>query len=410
MLNNNQSEAVITQHKRVFVVSGADTGKTTVIFNRINQLIENKVDSCSILFISFTRRTISDIKMKFNQCADNPVIKTFHGLAFSTLSTTFSKQLVNHQSDLFMDFDQPTLTQILVKKQEFKIMNVSTKPKTGYQMILDENNLFDYPDLEIDYLSYLKDINHQKTIQNQYKYIFVDEAQDMSKIQVEILNLMVNEDTHLFFVGDPDQSIYGFRGSIPNQVRILIKLFKCHTYTLVDCYRCTKSVLEVANKLIAHNTKRVKKDLVPHQKHLGLVEYHQFSNTKKEALFVLSKIREFLHQKMALTDMVILVRNHYMSNDIKTLLSEGYYNDIACMSIHQAKGLEFKIVFIMGIEDGPNTSRRVIEEERRLMFVAVTRAKTHLIMTSPSETRVPRFIKEMKMIIIKHKGELSNVI
>ncbi len=410
MLNQNQTAAVFTQSKRVFVLSGAGTGKTTVIFNRIKYLLENNVDPCSILFISFTTRTISDIKNKFNKSVDNPVIKTFHGLAFSIVYTNNSKQLVNTKSDMFYNFDEPTLNELVLQKQEYRNMNVITKPKTDYQRILDENNLFDYVDLEIDFLTYLRDKHHQSIIQNQYKYVFIDEAQDLSKIQVDILSLMINEHTHVFFVGDPDQSIYAFRGSIANQVQIIIKKFECKVYTLVDCYRCSYDIIRLANNLISNNNKRTKKQLISHKNESGVIEYHQFSNTKKEADFVFQKIRDFTHQKFTQNQIVILVRNHSMANEIKALLFKSYSADISCMSIHQAKGLEFEIVFVMGIDDFKSKTRTELEEERRLMFVAITRAKSYLIMTSPFLNHTPRFIKEMKVIVTKHEDELSNLI
>lgn len=402
MLNPNQREAVQTSMKRVFVLSGAGTGKTTVIFNRIKYLLMNNVPSCSILFISFTTRTVNDIKIKFVLGQDNPVIKTFHGLAFSAIEDSKSKALVNHQSDLFDHFDEDTLKQILSEKEHFTFKKATTKRLTEYQHILTQNHLFDYADLEIAFLNQLQDNNYQKRIQDQFRYFFIDEAQDMSNIQVEIISRMVNPNTHLFFVGDPDQSIYGFRGSIPNQVNQLVKRFSCHLYTLVLCYRCNSLILKYANRLIEHNGHRVEKVLIPYHSDPGIVEYHQFSNTKNEADFVLKKLKEIIAIKVPQKHIAILFRNHAMGNAVKIALSRSYLQDVVCLSIHQAKGLEFDVVIFMGIQDRRVDKKQIIEEERRLFFVAMTRAKHTLIMTSPDLNEIPRFIKEAGLRITKH--------
>lgn len=402
MLNPNQREAVQTSHKRVFVLSGAGTGKTTVIYNRIKHLLTKNVPSCSILFISFTTRTVTDINIKFNLEHDNPVIKTFHGLAFSEILSSKTKRLVNHHSELFEHFDEDTLKQILSEKEHFAFKKATTKRLTEYQLILSQNHLFDYPDLEIEFLNQLQDVTYQNHIQSQFQYLFIDEAQDMSNIQVEIIAKMINPTTHLFFVGDPDQSIYGFRGSVPNQVNRLIKRFSCHLYTLVLCYRCNSLILKYANRLIEYNKHRVKKVLIPHRSDIGIVEYHQFSNTKNEADFILLKLKEIVGTKVSQKHIAVLFRNHAMGNSVKITLSKSYLHDVICLSIHQAKGLEFDAVIIMGIQNPRVDKKQSIEEERRLFFVAMTRAKYTLIMTSPDNNEIPRFIKEAGLLITKH--------
>lgn len=402
MLNPNQRAAVETSLKRVFVLSGAGTGKTTVIYNRIRHLLTNNVPSCSILFISFTTRTVNDIKIKFVSSRDNPVIKTFHGLAYNEVLHSKSKRLVNTQSELFDHFDTDILKQILAEKELFTVKKTTTKRLTEYQQILDENHLFDYVDLETSFLKQLQDVTYQNHIQSRFQYLFIDEAQDMSNIQVEIIAKLVNFNTYLFFVGDPDQSIYGFRGSIPNQVNRLIKRFCCHLYQLVLCYRCNSIILQHANYLIEHNKHRVKKVLIPHRSEPGVVEYHQFSNTKNESDFVLSKLREIVATKINQKHIAVLFRNHVMGNEIKMALSKSYLQDVACLSIHQAKGLEFEAVIFMGVQNPRVVKKQTIEEERRLFFVAMTRAKNILILTSPNLNERPKFIKEAGLFITKH--------
>jgi DNA helicase II / ATP-dependent DNA helicase PcrA len=402
MLNDNQVKIMKINEKRVFVVSGAGTGKTTIIFHRIKYLIDQKVDIKSILVISFTRRTINDLKMKFVDSADNPVIKTFHGLAFLHFGCHDLKSTEQAPSHLFEEFDEQTLSQIVTKKGVLTFMNVISKPLSRYNTILRQNGLFDYADLELAFLQRMKDLTFLKHLQTTYAYIFIDESQDMSFIQFKILQRLVNRHTFIFLVGDPDQSIYRFRGSRSQMTKHLIRSFGCHTLTLEDNYRSCTHILDLANTLIKHNHNRIKKVLIPHRNTVGICEFHQFSNTKKEADFIYTKITHFLHQKYTQKDIVILVRNHFQANEIKRLLQMSYYRDVDCLSIHQSKGLEFKIVLLIGIEEIKVKKRLEIEEERRLFFVAITRAKDVLIMTSPQNLKVPRFVKETGILKTKH--------
>lgn len=402
MLNSKQMKIVNSDEKSIFVVSGAGTGKTTVIYNRILHLLSKNIDSKSILAISFTRRTVNDLNLKFYSRADNPIVKTFHGLAFSHIGSHFSKALVDHSSELFSLFDVRELQNIVLKKGVLAFKNMTTKPLSSYNAILNKNDLFDYVDLEIEFLYLLKELKAKNTPLISYSYIFIDESQDLSNIQVEILKHLVHNDTCICFVGDPDQSIYKFRGSAHHMVNHIIKTFGCSVYALDDTYRSTQSIINAANTLIKHNHHRFPKVLKAHRKEVGIIEFHQFNNTKKEANFVFSKIRYFLDQKHPQKDMIILVRNHFQATEIKRLLQSSYYLDVDCLSIHQSKGLEYRIVFIMGIEDKRPISRQDLEEERRLFFVGMTRAKDILIMTSPSSFSIPRFVKESKVIVTKH--------
>jgi DNA helicase-2/ATP-dependent DNA helicase PcrA len=402
MLNQNQLNIMKTNEKRIFVVSGAGTGKTTVIFHRIQHLLSQKVNSESILVISFTKRSVNDLKIKFLNSTDNPVIKTFHGLSYLHFDCSNSKRLVHPSSLALEEFDEHTVSKIITKKGVLTFMNTITKPLSRYNTVISENGLFDYADLELAFLHKMKDLTFLKQLQSTFSYIFIDEAQDMSFIQYKILQRLVNYDTFLCLVGDPDQSIYRFRGSRRQMTKQLIHTFGCHTFTLEDNYRSCSGIIQLANTLISHNRHRIPKVLKPHQNRVGTCEFHQFNNTKKEADFIFSKIIEFLHQKYTQKDIIILVRNHFQANEIKRRLQLSYYSDVDCLSIHQSKGLEFKIVLLIGIEDVRTKKRLEIEEERRLFFVGITRAKDALIMTSPQDLKVPRFVKETGIFKTKH--------
>lgn len=402
MLNQNQYRCVKINEKSVFVISGAGTGKTRVIFERIKYLTSKKVDISTILYISFTKQTTHDVKKRFIIEADKPVIKTFHGLAYFHNDSISRKSLVNLESDIFYEYDTSELSQINAKKGVLTFKNKTTKPLSRYNAILARNDLYDYVDLEIAFIHQMKDLEHIKSSFIPYSYIFVDEAQDMSEIQFMTLKLLVKPGSNLFLVGDPDQSIYSFRGAQPNIVPKLIDAFDCHVLSLNENYRSCGAIIDTANKVIQYNRNPKRHPLIAHRNTPGIVEYHMFSNSKNEAQFIFQKITTFLHQKYNQNDMIILVRNHFQATEIKRVLQLSYYNDVDCLSIHASKGLEYRIVFIIGIENPNVKDHHQLEEERRLFFVAVTRAKDILIMTSCDDKVIPKFIKESEVKVTKH--------
>jgi DNA helicase-2/ATP-dependent DNA helicase PcrA len=402
MLNQNQERCVKINEKSIFVVSGAGTGKTRVIYERIKYLISKKVDFDTILYISFTKQSTHDVKKRFIIETDKPVIKTFHGLAYSHNDSISRKSLVNLESDIFYEYDTNRLSQINAKKGVLTFKNKTTKPLSRYNALLAKNDLFDYVDLEIAFIHKMKDFGCVESSFLPYSYIFVDEAQDMSEIQFTTLRLLVKPGVNLFLVGDPDQSIYSFRGAQPSMVTRLINTFNCHVLSLNENYRSCGAIIDTANRVIQHNRNPKRHPLIAHRNTPGMVEYHMFSNSKNEAQFIFQKITTFLHQKYHQNDMVILVRNHFQATEIKRVLQLSYYNDVDCLSIHASKGLEYRIVFIVGIENPNVKDHHQLEEERRLFFVAITRAKDILIMTSSDDKVIPKFIKESEVKVTKH--------
>jgi DNA helicase-2/ATP-dependent DNA helicase PcrA len=204
---------------------------------------------------------------------------------------------------------------------------------------------------------------------------------------------MFKEGVHIFAVGDPDQSIYAFRGARVELIGRYIKDYAAKLLKLEMNYRSNPWILHVSNKLIKKNINRYNKRLI------GIKDKSHVPITyigKKDKLYeqIINLIKHY-----KLFDAVILFRNHYQIAYLKQLLKRHYLFSVRFLSFHESKGLEFRAVFIVGLEDLPYDKVNIYkntEEERRLLFVGMTRAMDYLFMFSTKKTA---FIKNTNMKI-----------
>ncbi len=198
-------------------------------------------------------------------------------------------------------------------------------------------------------------------------------------------------------MGDPDQSIYAFRGASKRVIDLYLKEFKAASYLLDLNYRSSQEIIRLANNLIKHNDNRYGKKLVCFIKEKGHIDLKYFKNTEIKNQYILNEIRLLLNRGIKQEDIAILYRNHLVANKLKDCLFETYFERIQLMTIHQAKGLEFKVVFMIGMnEEILPMSQIDIEEERRLMYVGLTRSQRYLYIMVNLETHQPsRFILEL---------------
>lgn len=373
-LNENQKKAVFSKDENIFLLAGAGSGKTRVIIERINYLL-NHTKPEDILCITFTVK--SSLEMKKRLLNDSVDIYTFHGYCHNILSQT--KDINIYKEDgVFSSHELLAFSNY--KNSLFQINKPIKYDK--YINHLNQNDLYDFDDLIINSLK----VEHKK-----YKYIFIDEFQDTNVLQYELIKKMNHSNLVIFAVGDPDQSIYRFRGAKVDLIEKYIKDFNANLIKLEQNYRSKNEILVTANNLITHNLNRFKKTLITTNKEKGLLKlYIDSTDQNIKKIISLLKSRNF-------KDVAILYRNHYQVNKLKQFLERYYIFNVSYYSFHESKGLEFETVIIFGAEILPfnkeNTYSQT-EEERRLLFVAITRAKTNLIIFSTSKTK---FIKELKL-------------
>ncbi len=248
--------------------------------------------------------------------------------------------------------------------------------------------------------------------QTQYQYLLVDEFQDVNNLQVEMIKLMLTQKTQLFCVGDDWQSIYGFRGSNVDCILNFDKNFKrAKTIKLNLNYRSTQSIVGASNEVIKHNKFKIEKDIFASKiSSFKIVEYSG-NNQGENVAFCVEKVRQLLKEGFKNDDILFLYRRSKMYQPYYSALRN---EDLKAQgkTIHGAKGLEAKVVFIVGLTDGyggfpdiwledrifqvikPANHDSLMEEERRLFYVAITRAKDQLYLIT-EKGNTSRFLKEI---------------
>ena len=248
--------------------------------------------------------------------------------------------------------------------------------------------------------------------QSQYQYLLVDEFQDVNNLQVEMIKLMVTPKTQLFCVGDDWQSIYGFRGSNVDCIINFEKTFKnSKTIKLNLNYRSTQSIVGASNEVIKHNKCKIEKEIFASKmSNFKIVEYAG-NNLDENVAFCIKKVRQLLNDGFKNDEILFLYRRSKMYQPYFFALKNENLK-VQNKTIHGAKGLEAKVVFIVGLTDGyggfpdiwledrifqvikPANHDSLMEEERRLFYVAITRAKDQLYLIT-EKGNSSRFLKEI---------------
>lgn len=391
MLNLKQTKAVEANNRFIFLLAGAGTGKTTVIIRKIKRLLSQGIKPENVLVLSFTRKSVADLKRRF-QKEDTPIITTFHGFCYKELETNIKINIADENMLILNGYSKDELTTIDYYKRNDKTSNLVKR----YNRFLKEHNLLDYTDLEKVLLKKLKNNDsYSKEIKLKYKYIFVDEFQDTSITQFMLLKEMKNH-SNIFCVGDPNQSIYSFRGASKKVIDKYIKTFKAKVYLLNENYRSGTEIIKVSNNLIKYNKSYLHFNLIANKVDKGLVILKNFKDIDTQSKYIINQIRILLNEGYKQEQITIIYRNHYYANDLKQKLYKTYFERISLLTIHQVKGLEFDCVFMIGLEEGKLPFKNAnIEEERRLFYVGITRAKKHLyLLTIIKKKKQSRFITE----------------
>lgn len=392
-LNKQQKKAAHTSHRVVYVDAGPGTGKTTVIEARVKYLISINVDPREILVLAFNKSVVAELKTRLGVYGKIN-IRTFHSLGCSIIKRYSGNNNFNFLSD---EDKSKLITQI---KNQHTIKNVNNIDIMDMLSICRENssNIKKYsPDLQKIYRCYVETLKREKLFDHaklirranailqkgvelrnklcqQYGYILVDEFQDISESRFKLLRLLTCDNTRLFAVGDSDQQILEWAGVRNNSLKKLQKYYPdLQIYPLEGSYRLTPELTKVANNLIQHSKKRMNKTLKSFNPQNGYFEVKQFDDSDDEAKWCVNKINYLLRNGANKKDIAVLVRQEKVLYD--TVKKTG----VICSTIHKVKGLEYQHVIVLGVERG--IFKGNIEEERRLLYVAVTRAKKSLVLT-----------------------------
>ena len=350
-LNKNQQIAVNHVDGPCMVLAGPGSGKTRVITYRIVNMVMNEgIPPTRILAISFTKASSIEMKNRaLSICNDFRMNKvtfgTFHAVFFRILrkfekmnfdsildekTKRFALKGILKSLNVENGEDDELIGQVineisyvkneLMDKSDFH-SEVLTKDEfintyNMYENYKDEIKKIDFDDMLIR-TYYLLQNNPQvlEIVRNVYKYILVDEFQDVNKVQFEVLKLIAGEDKNIFVVGDEDQSIYGFRGSRPDFLLKFKDYFKDAKEVRLDInYRSKSEIISTANRLIDKNQNRYNKVIKCAQDEKGNVEYLTPKDSEDEAIQIAKDILEKVKEDyVEYDDFAVIYRTNIQS-------------------------------------------------------------------------------------------------
>lgn len=531
-LNSEQQRAVAVGDGPVLIVAGPGTGKTKTLTARIAFLLEKGVEPTEVLALTFTNKAAREMRERLASLLPDvalPKVTTFHALGHALLKGKSEHKLISAQEhqEVIRNLPKPRgrlavrdIGLIISRAKTSLTPPVDEAVRTlleKYEAILAEKKLYDFDDLLCK--SY-EQLRADKTKRPQYRYVLVDEFQDTSVLQYEMLKL-VSAQQNIFAIGDPNQSIYAFRGAGAEMFDLFVADFPAATtIDLTTNYRSRPEITALANVVFPDAPQ-----LVAHSQPGGRVQALQTLNEFSEAAYILNEIEKGIggsnfqevradglacqprdyavlyrthraakalqkafaehgipyqvagegspYERLEVQAIIAVMRYMHASGEapviagftamqIQTLIgqvpeaqnahdlaahiavtfgfevdqnlrqflgmlvqfgedveaalrhiddiSEGEFYDpsinaVTLMTIHASKGLEFEHVFVIAAEEGtlPKLNAKSegdIEEERRLFYVAATRAKQTLDLLytkkrSSSASQLSRFVEAL---------------
>ncbi len=300
----------------------------------------------------------------------------------------------------------------------------------AYQAYCINKSYLDFDDLVIQAIHLL--INNpeiRQAYQQRYSYVLVDEFQDVNSLQVKLLDLLLTPATQLFCVGDDWQSIYGFRGSEVDYIVNFEQHFPGARIIMLDVnYRSTQTIVGASNEVIRRNKFQIDKQIRAYKQTPSKIQIYRAKEAGADGVtYMVDKVRDLLDGGTPPEEILVLYRRSKMFWPYRDALRTNNLK-VTAKTIHAAKGLEASVVFIIGLTDGSGgfpdiwlddvvfrvvkdvKLDRLMEEERRLFYVALTRAKDELYLITELGSE-SRFIDEIpKEFYAINKTEFKNII
>lgn len=410
-LNNEQLEAVSNTEGYVRVIAGAGTGKTKALTHRYAYIVQELgISPNNILCLTFTNKAAFEMKNRIKRMLgsdfDTSFVSTIHAYcvrilredisklfypeSFIVLDTADQKKILEEVYDEYnvkldtASFEamieyikayKDKLTYLEYFSPNFDMRTLSSddiKEKIILRYMEKQRKYFglDFADL-INFVIYIFDKypEIEEKWQERLHYIQVDEFQDITVKEYNLIVRLSAIHKNLFVVGDPDQNIYEWRGS---KMNILIDFAEnhtpCKTIILNQNYRSTPEILQVANSLIGKNKIRIKKDLITQNKNSAKVEYFHGKSDKTEIQYVIDKIKGHVNSGGSYSDIAILYRSNYVSRFIEQGLVSNNIPYIVYGGIGFYDHSEIKDVlsYLRLVSNGDNLSfMRIINVPRR---------------------------------------------
>jgi len=483
LYNDAQKKAIISNNNHILCIAGAGSGKTTVLTKRIEFLVKYRsVNPDKILAVTFTRKAKQEMMKRLLSIGglESVSIETFnsfcecilrqhgnlvYGRSVRVVSYRDKIMIINRALnklniemrralDLYFSYAQrrgktdEQLASIFMNdcffiRDYFKFKNMPIEESSfdvnpehikSLKLIIDickliegymqQEGLRDFADQLIDTLSLFE--KHKNLIPS-FDHVLIDEYQDVNSTQIKLIDLIFPE--NLFAVGDPRQSIYGWRGS---DIRYILnfeeKYPDCEIITLTKNYRSTSHIVELINNSIKSMNLADLEAIVKGEKEVRLLK---FDSEQTEFEFVIQSV---VNSKLPRNEIFVLARTNRQLNEISQLMKvRGIKHivrsdemktaknilptteEITLATVHAIKGLEAHMVFVVGCtgmnfpcKGGEHPVIEMVkveeydkeEEERRLFYVAMSRAK-HSLYLSYSSKKPTHFITDEMMSILE---------
>ena len=381
-LTDEQRQAAMHLDGPLLIVAGAGSGKTRVITRRVGYLLAQGVEQRCILAITFTNKAAGEMKSRIGSLLGRqmrdfgrldqpwPLICTFHSLClrilkhfarevglapnFSIYDTSDQEKLIKQaikDADLSTTNFPPSMVQSkisdaknnLTTPEAFAAQNTDFFGRkiagvyAKYQKLLQANNAMDFDDLLMrTALAFREHPRVLADLQQRFSYILIDEYQDTNHAQYIIAHLLAQRHQNICVVGDPDQSIYAWRGADISNILDFEKDYPgAKVIRLERNYRSTKVILRIASKLIAHNTQRKEKGLWTENADGEPALYLQCGDEHEEALAVAQQLRRLREQGFEWNQMAVFYRMNSLSRVMEDALRRSG------MPYRIARGVDF---------------------------------------------------------------------
>lgn len=344
--NKEQEEAIMHRDGPAMVLAGPGAGKTYVITNRVKALIdEYGVKPEQILVVTFSKAAAVEMKERFEMLTGGqrlPVrFGTFHSVFFQILRLAYHYEVKDiatpalkyrfleetlNETGYEVDDKKEFLSDIekeisRVKGEGIEIdcyfssacsAEIFQKMYRGYQEKLQRHRCLDFDDMVVYTYQLLKEREDiRRRWQAQFRYLLIDEFQDINRLQYETVCMLAEPENNLFIVGDDDQSIYGFRGAKPGIMLSFPKRFPDTKQIVLGVnYRCSDEIMKAAERLIGKNNERYEKHIVANKGKEQPVHMKKCENLPDEAEKIVAQIQIYQKEGIAYQEMAVLFRTN----------------------------------------------------------------------------------------------------
>lgn len=430
-LNPAQQEAVAHMDGPCMVLAGAGSGKTRVLTQRISNLITAGVPHNAILAITFTNKAALEMRERVNRIIPDysgQWIQTFHAACYRILRAEIEhlgykrnfiiideadarnlvKQILQEKGD-YENRPEPVLS--LIKKTKNSLTDIEKFYKTLplpsnlkeefyqvqqiYQQRLKEFNALDFDDLIMLCIQLFKEVpGILQKYQQKFRYIMIDEYQDTNYAQYVWAKQLAADKRNLFVVGDPDQSVYSWRGAEPYNVNRFLQDYKQVKLIKLEInYRSTRNILNAANAVIKNNEDRPEKVLLTKQDEGSKIVHHCALDSYQEARYIADTIAEEVRNgNHDYSDFAVFYRGHAQSRLLEEALVNKYlpYRIIGARRFYDRKEIADLIAYL----------RLVVNPDDRLSFRRVINLPKRGI-GEKTITRIEEFAEQQGISLIK---------